>query len=112
MTTNYSYDTLSEALNGLAKRGFTKNFNIQSDCIECKDIELKLHPDDFEILEIYRFEGDSNPGDEEVVYAIESKGGVKGVFVTAFGIYSDELSNELVQKLKIERKTLHSEYAL
>ncbi len=103
MSRNHSYDTLSEALNDLAKRGFTKNFNIQSDCIECKEIELKLHPDDFEIVEVYRFEGNSNPGDEEVVYAIESKGRVKGVFVTAYGIYSDELSNELIQKLKIER---------
>lgn len=99
----YSYDTSSEALADLAKRGFTKNFNIQIDCIACKEIDLKLHPGDFEIVEMYRFEGNSDPEDEEVVYAIESKDGVKGVFFSAYGIYGDELSNELIRKLKIER---------
>jgi hypothetical protein len=62
-----------------------------------------LSPEDFEIVEFYRFEGDSNPGDEETVYAIQSKDGVKGVLVNAFGIYSDGLTDEILQKLKIER---------
>lgn len=103
MSKTFSYDTVTQALHDLAKRGFTNNFNIQRDNVACKDIDLKLRPDDFEIVEIYRFEGDSNPGDEEVVYAIESKDGTKGVFVAAYGIYADEMFNELIQKLKIER---------
>jgi hypothetical protein len=99
----YSYETVTEALAGLAQRGYTNNFNIQCDSLECKDLNLMLRPEDFEIVEFYRFEGDSNPGDEETVYAIQSKDGVKGVLVNAFGIYSDELTDEILQKLKIER---------
>lgn len=100
---SYSYDTLSEAVNDLMKRGYTHNFNIICDAIECRDISLKLSPGDFEITEFYRFEGESDPGDEEIVYAIESAGGVKGILVNAYGVYADELSEELVEKLKIER---------
>jgi hypothetical protein len=99
----HSYETLSEALNDLAKRGYTNNFNVQCDNIECKELELFLKPDDFEIVEFYRFEGESDPGDEEVVYAIESKNGVKGVLVNAFGIYSDNVSDEILKKLRIDR---------
>lgn len=98
-----SYDTLSEAINDLVKRGFTNNFNIECDSIECQSLALKLHPDDFEITEFYRFEGDSDPGDEEVVYAITSKEGIKGVLVDAFGAYSDKMTDELLKKLKINR---------
>ena len=100
---SYSYDTLSEAVNDLVNRGYTHNFNIACDAIECKDISLKLTPGDFEITEFYRFEGESDPGDEEIVYAIESAQGAKGILVNAYGVYSDELSEELVKKLKIER---------
>jgi len=52
---------------------------------------------DFEITEVYRFEGDTNPSDEEVVYAVEST----RVLHTAFGIYMDEVSPELLSKLKM-----------
>jgi hypothetical protein len=99
-----SYETLSEALNDLNKRGFVHNFNIECDSIECKSLALKLHPADFEITEFYRFEGNSDPGDEEVVYAITSTGGIKGTLVDAFGAYSEKLTDELLEKLKINRR--------
>lgn len=99
----FSYDTLSEALTDLKKRGYTYDFNIECDRVECKHLELKLRPDEFEITEFYRFEGDSNPGDQEIVYAIESTDGVKGTLVDAYGIYSDEISADMISKLKIER---------
>ncbi|HAX50260.1 MAG TPA: phosphoribosylpyrophosphate synthetase [Ignavibacteria bacterium] len=97
----YSYDTLSEALNDLEKRGYTRDFNIECDSIVCKSIELKLHPGDFEISEYYRFEGESDPDDSEIVYAITSKEGIKGTIVNGYGIYSDEISDEMLRKLKI-----------
>jgi hypothetical protein len=100
----HSYETVTEALSDLSKRGFTKSFNIKSDAIECSGINILLHPDDFEVVEVYRFEGNSNPDDEEVVYAIESKDGVKGVMVNAFGTYADEISAELIKKLKYSYK--------
>lgn len=96
-----SYDTLSEALNDLAVRGYTYDFNIECDCIVCRQIDLKLYPNDFEITEYYRFEGESDPDDSEIVYAITSKDGLKGTLVNGYGIYSDDISDELLSKLKI-----------
>jgi len=95
----YSYETLSEAIAGLQKRGFTTDFNLAENGIVFKD--TTLNHDDFEIVEYYRFEGDTDPADEAVVYAIESAHGVKGILVNGYGISSDGLTNKMAEKLKI-----------
>src|SRR4028118_1988209 len=97
----YTYDTVTQAVEGLKTRGFATDFNIENDCIVCHEIPLKLKPDEFEITEVYRYEGESDPGDEAVVYAIESKYGQKGILVNGFGISADSASDELVEKLNM-----------
>jgi hypothetical protein len=95
----FNYDTVTEAINGLRKRGFSLDFNLQVNSIQCFNPDLNLNPDDFEIKEIYRFEGDSNPDDEEIVYAIESKDGHKGVFVNGYGPSAEVIGAEMMKKL-------------
>ena len=96
-----NYSTVSEAVNDLTKRGYTNDFRLCTDGIECAGLQLKLHPDHFEIIEFYRFEGDTDSADEAVVYAIESKDGkIKGIIVNGYGIYSESLTDEMLKKLK------------
>ena len=92
-----TYDTVSEAVNGLKTRGYDLDFNLSENCLVCND--NKLNADDFEIVETHRFEGDTDPSDEAIVYAIESKKGLKGVLVNGYGISADEMSSEMAQKL-------------
>ena len=100
----HSYDTVTEALSDLKARGFTKDFNIAYDKLVCGNDEIALHPNDFEIVEVYRFEGDTNPSDEDVVYAVESKDGKsKGTISSAYGTYAEDISTELLQKLSIHK---------
>lgn len=102
----FSYDTSSQAINDLVKRGYNTDFNIDKDTdrikgdgIVFKDT-ISLSPDEFEIDEIYRFEGNSDPGDEVVVYAISSKKhNVKGILVDAFGPYSNSSTSAVIKKL-------------
>lgn len=97
-----NYDTVVEALEGLRAQGYTIDFNIQMDKLICSNNQVILHPEDFEITRAFRFEGDSNPDDEAVVYAIESKdGNTKGVFVAAYGPYAEGASNALLKKLSM-----------
>jgi hypothetical protein len=102
-TAMYAYDTLSEAMNDLKKRGFTIDFNLSYDCIICHETPMTLMPAEFEIVEVYRFEGATNPSDSSVLYAIASKHGERGVLVNAYGIYSDPVSDEMVKKLIIHQ---------
>ena len=96
-----AYDTVSQAVNGLKERGYTLDFNLKSNRLECEG--QKFNAKDFEITEFHRFEGNSDPGDEAVVYAIESKNGMKGVLVNAFGVYSESLSDDMMKKLNFQK---------
>lgn len=99
-----SYDTVTEALKDLKRRGYTVDFNIAFDKLICSKNKIVLNPGEFEITEVYRFEGDTDPGDENVVYAIESKNGkVKGVMTSAYGTYAESISNEMIQKLSMHK---------
>ena len=97
-----SYDTVVAALNGLKARGYTINFNIAFDKLMCSENKTCLNPNEFEIVEVHRFEGNSNPADEDVVYALESlTGGIKGVITSAYGLYADTVSAEMISKLSM-----------
>lgn len=98
----YVYDTVTEAVNGLKKREFTLDFNLQENCLVCQ--EHKFDVSEFEIVEVYRFEGNTDPADEAVVYAIQSAtGGLKGVLVNGYGVSAGEMSGEMAKKLEINR---------
>ena len=101
----HSYETVVAALDDLKVRGYTLNFNIAFDKISCNENDICLNPDEFEIVEVYRFEGDSNPDDEDVLYAVQSKdGSIKGVISSAYGHYADSVSDEIIKKLSIHPK--------
>ncbi|MGV3706283.1 MAG: phosphoribosylpyrophosphate synthetase [Arcticibacter sp.] len=95
-----NYQTMVDALNDLKKRGFTLDFNLANGVLHNSEHNITLNPDDFSIAEFHRFEGPTDPADNSIVYGIESeKYHVKGVFVNGYGVYSDDLSEELLKKL-------------
>lgn len=99
-----TYDTVTDALNDLKKRGYTIDFNIAFDKIVCTNNETILNPHEFEIVEVYRFEGDTNPDDEDVVYAVASKDGkIKGTLTSAFGTYAESISAAMIEKLSMHQ---------
>ncbi len=99
------FANLVEALDDLRKRGFTADFDLKTDRLKCAATQLELHPEDFEIVEVYRFEGVTNPSDSAILYAIEGKDGLNGVLVNAYGVYSDPVSAALSAKLAIHPHT-------
>ncbi len=93
--------TLSEVLNQLKERGYTTDFNVADNCLICHGNSLELHPDEFVVDRHYRFEGSTDPGDQAIVYAISSlKNDVKGVLVNGYGVYSDPMTDEMVNALR------------
>ena len=100
---NDTYETLSGALKGPKAKGYVEDFNLKENYIECKARNLQLYPANFIIDSFYRFEGASNPDDNSIVYAISSKDGLKGTLVDAYGVYSSNLNEEMIKKLKVAR---------
>ncbi len=102
MKQQFHYATVTEAIEQLRKQGFTLDFNLKENRLT--NGENAYPADDFEIVDLYRYEGPSDPADEATVYALASPSGLKGILVSGYGISTDELSTETL-------KQLHYKYA-
>lgn len=94
----YHYATVTKALEELKEKGFTTDFNLD----EKRIID---NPDDFEIVHIYRYEGESDPGDEATVYGIKSNSGEKGVFVAGDLSLGEKSATKVLNDLTIKGRT-------
>jgi hypothetical protein len=98
-----TYDTVSEAVNDLARRGYNANLAL---CAEKQNLlhngqPLGINPEQFQIDETYRFEGITDPADETIVFAISAQDHrIKGVLVNAFGVYASDSTSALVNRLQ------------
>ena len=92
---------MSEILRILQGKGYTENIVPRYDHFEVKEGTFKLFPKDFEVDEIVRYENASDPDDQSILYAITSeKNHLKGVYIESYGIYQDELSQPMIERLK------------
>ena len=106
-----SFGTLSETINGLAKLGYAHDFNIKDECIVCYRTDVTLSADEFQIDQVYRFEGDSDPEYQSILYAISStKFNVKGILVDGYGTSSDETASKLIAKLSTHNEQNKTQY--
>lgn len=94
-----SYSSLSVAISDLQKHGFTEDFNLIGEGIESKNLRKEWKAGDLNVVKFYRFEGMSNPGDNTILYLIETKDGLKGLLVDAYGADQGEISPEMIKKL-------------
>jgi len=96
-----NYDTLTEAINIKQSEGYTFDFNLSNAALDCKKLNRTFDSTEFNVDSFYRFEGDSNPDDSSILYAISTEYGIKGLLVDAYGAYSDNLNAAMIQKLKM-----------
>jgi hypothetical protein len=98
MKQQFHYATVTDAINQLHQQGFTLDMSLNGSYFEA---DGKKYPaDEFEIVDLYRYEGPSDPADEATVYALASPAGVKGVLVTGYGASSpDETAAEVLKQL-------------
>ena len=93
------YAPVSEALKKLKQQGFTVDFNLEENCIVCHG--EKYDPADFTIVDVYRYEGESDPGDSAAVYALENNDGTKrGILVTNYGANIDTVTAETLKRIR------------
>jgi hypothetical protein len=95
-----NYESLVDALNDLKKRGYDADFEPDSNCLYCNNLDLRLSEAEFKVDEVHRFEVDTNPEDNAVVYALTSDTGVKGTIVDGFGASAENISFDMAKKLQ------------
>lgn len=97
-----NYTNLVEAIADLQAKGYVEDFNLQQNCLECRGGAFKVFHDEFVIDKVFRFDVDTDPGDQSILYAISSdKHHLKGLLVNGYGIYTEEITNEMAEKLRL-----------
>jgi hypothetical protein len=95
-----NYNNLVEAIEGLRQQGYVEDFNLKQNCIECRNGAYRVFHDEFQIDKFFRFDGNTDPDEESVLYALSSeKYGLKGVLVNGYGLSSETLTDEMLAKL-------------
>lgn len=97
-----TYDNLIEALNDLKMEGYVEDFNLKQNCLECRNGEYKVFHNEFEIDNYFRFDdNDSSADSSSILYTIISKKyGLKGTLINSYSIYSNNITDEMLSKLK------------
>ena len=68
------------------QKGFTENFEVDSATSMINTGTQKAYaPAEVNFVNYYRFEGMSDPGDNNILYEIETSDGLKGILVTPYG---------------------------
>jgi len=98
----YHYATVITAIDELRDKGYTEDFNLAENSITFN--AGSFGEDEFEITDVYFYEGETDPDEKATVYGIESKFGHKGVLVTGNDAFPDNVSRKIVDKLLVHRK--------
>ncbi len=102
--------TLVACINSLVRSGFTEDFKISDGKMKALKREKVYEPEEVKILNFYRFEGDSDPADNSILYAIETADGSRGTIVDAYGPYADTKIASFIGKVEdFSKKTNRDE---
>jgi len=99
-------NTLTGVSNKMMKQGYTDTLKVTNQGLYSTQKDTTYPPADIRIINFYRFEGQSDPGDNSILYVIETADGVKGILVDAYGAYADEKVNKFIKEVEeINKKT-------
>lgn len=98
-------ETLKRVVDELGRRGYTEDFKAVEGGLQALGTGQRFEPKDLVIRGYYRFEGTSDPDDMAIAYAIETRSGVRGTLIDAFGVYSDPTTSEVLKRIPMLGKS-------
>jgi hypothetical protein len=95
-----SMNTLSALVNKVVKNGYTDSFKVTKKGLYSNATDRYFTPAEVHVENFYRFEGESDPADNAIMYVIETSDGLKGTLIDAYGAYSDDSVNKFMQEVE------------
>lgn len=102
-----SMKTLASCTNMLYKQGYKAQFKALHSGIQSLDTDVVYLPQDVKIDNFYRFEGESDPSDNSILYAIETSSGEKGTLTDGYGMYYNAKISEFIKEVEEIHKQAH-----
>lgn len=96
--------TLTEAIERLQADGFTGNWFATDDrLLRCSECGEDADPQSVTVEHTFRFEGQSDPDDEVILYALSEPGGRRGVYSAQYGASMPSVDAAVVAVLRHRR---------
>lgn len=95
--------TLAGVMDELTGRGFTEHFVVADRKLRAVGSGKTFPPAGVTISEYHRFEGISDPDDLSILYALETRSGLRGTLADAFGVYADPGVGDFMREVAVRR---------
>jgi hypothetical protein len=97
--------TLSSCVTQVKQNGYNEDFQVTKKGLTTYSEDKFYSPEQVSISNFYRFEGESDPGDNAILYVIETDDGRKGTLVDGYGASADpDVSKFIVQVQEIQKQ--------
>jgi hypothetical protein len=98
-TSKVELETLVSVLNKLEENGYITQFKATSNGLVSLSTGLVFQPSDVKVESFYRFEGESNPEDNAVLYAIKTYNGESGTLIDGYSNSGSAEVGEFMRKV-------------
>jgi hypothetical protein len=95
-----SMNTLTERVNKAVMDGYVENFKVTNMGLFAPSLNKCYRPEEIQVVNFYRFEGESDPADNTIMYIIETTDGIKGTLIDAYGPYADAVVNKFMKEVE------------
>lgn len=92
--------SLATCLNRMIKDGYKEDFKVTEQGLVWLQKNKIYKPGQVHIVNFFRFEGNSDPDDNAILYVIETDEGAKGTLVDGYGIYADPQVEEFIKDVE------------
>jgi len=96
-------DTITTVLNNLKRKKQDNEFLLNEHGLVSLNGKL-YHRDEIKMIRTYRFEGQSDPADQAIIYLIETNDGATGYSLDAYGAYTNHANDayaELIRQMAV-----------
>lgn len=107
-TGKHILETMVSVIQKLEEDGYNVQFQATADGLVSLKSNKTYQPNEVKVENFYRFEGESNPDDSSIVYALAA-GDEKGTLTDSYGQYSDEHVAGFIKLVEKINKTTEGE---
>jgi hypothetical protein len=93
-------------LSKVVNDGFKEDFKATSGGLRSLSTDKLYSAEQVRVINLFRFEGFSDPDDNAILYLIETDDGLKGTLVDAYGTYADPLVYKFFMEVESARPAL------
>lgn len=98
--------SLASLTNKMVLQGYVDDFKISEKGLRSLKTEKVYQPEEVTVVNFFRFEGQSDPNDNTILYVIETTDGLKGTLVDAYGPYADRNLSQFMQQVESIQKKI------